>query len=393
VVLHYYSPEKSYYLPFTANFEFGDGINISNNYFSIYIIVGLVICSCIFLSFLNRCSKIFSKTNPNNSNNSSRINQPVAIFNNQQRIHDLLDEREELQNRVILREEKKKKKNTEALEKLFNDELKTEFYKDKADKEFTKCTICLDDYSSDSEVITLMCKHTFHYTCMRDWLSRIILHPKCPNCNDNILNLPEESSESDIYSDSEGSDSINGNIYQNRNGRNISYQNLNGNRNNRLNNSNINRNINRNFTRTTIDRNNNALNRTEIIVTNNRSEILNRTRTNNNTIAYVNNNVNENEGNNNNVRNSINIVNVQNNRNLNNVNNNSLRRGRSDGFNNITTISIDGRSLNNGDNFDLDSNSNPIVTHRRENNMRNTGNRYDTNNYVLSPDYNQNERS
>ena len=98
---------------------------------------------------------------------------------------------------MFLREEKKKKKNLAALEKLFNDEFKTEKFEDKQDKEFTNCTIRLEDYVPETEVLTLACRHTFHYIYLKDWLWRVLMNPKCPNCNDNIVHLPEDESSSE----------------------------------------------------------------------------------------------------------------------------------------------------------------------------------------------------
>ena len=38
-----------------------------------------------------------------------------------------------------------------------------------------------------SSTTYLFCKHIFHYECLKDWLNKNILMPKCPNCNYNVL--------------------------------------------------------------------------------------------------------------------------------------------------------------------------------------------------------------
>jgi len=403
IVFHYYSPSKYSVLPFTASFQFADGTSITNNYFNIFIIIGLVILGCIILTiFLHRCSKFYSRGNSHNlSNNSSRINQPMAALPASQRIiQDFIEEREEYQNRMFLREEKKKQKNLAALDKLFQEEIKTEKFQDKIDKEFTNCTICLEDYIPDADVVTLTCKHTFHHTCMKDWLLRVLLHPKCPNCNYNILNLPEEDSsdsDSDSYIDSEYSDSHEENPRRrynqnnNQNGRNNTYANSNRNNNAIRNNNSINNNnvINRTFSRpNNINGNNNGFNRSEVLIINH-SDILNRSNVNINP-NVINNNESRDV---NNLRSNSNLLYIQQNRSgINNANNSSgmIRRGRDDLFNNITAISIDTRSLNNGENFVLNSNINGIPQ-GQENNVSRLY-RHNTNNFVLNRDEIDEER-
>lgn len=49
------------------------------------------------------------------------------------------------------------------------------------------CTICLEDFKSDSIVGKTQCNHVFHYNCLKTWLHQNLLDPKCPNCNSHIL--------------------------------------------------------------------------------------------------------------------------------------------------------------------------------------------------------------
>jgi hypothetical protein len=53
------------------------------------------------------------------------------------------------------------------------------------------CSICLAEFKKKSKVSITPCKHVFHYKCIHDWLYKNIRNPKCPNCNNEILNEEE----------------------------------------------------------------------------------------------------------------------------------------------------------------------------------------------------------
>ena len=57
-----------------------------------------------------------------------------------------------------------------------------------------KCTICLEEFKEGlSEVVTTKCKHIFHLDCLRNWINNNFSLPKCPNCNELILNLDNKN--------------------------------------------------------------------------------------------------------------------------------------------------------------------------------------------------------
>ena len=41
------------------------------------------------------------------------------------------------------------------------------------------CVICLCDYKLKQNVITLTCKHEFHFDCIKQWLDQNTTCPKC----------------------------------------------------------------------------------------------------------------------------------------------------------------------------------------------------------------------
>ena len=45
------------------------------------------------------------------------------------------------------------------------------------------CTICIEDFEQDEEVIKLVCKHSFHPKCIVPWLQK---SAECPNCKAKI---------------------------------------------------------------------------------------------------------------------------------------------------------------------------------------------------------------
>jgi hypothetical protein len=49
----------------------------------------------------------------------------------------------------------------------------------------TDCTICLDDFEKDSNVLITKCKHLFHKDCCDTWLKNYSV--KCPICKSKIV--------------------------------------------------------------------------------------------------------------------------------------------------------------------------------------------------------------
>jgi hypothetical protein len=194
---HFYSPGKLSYSPFNADFGIVEDNNITaGGYLNIVFISGVAIFGCVVLTiFLNKCSSIIFQ---NNNNNSRSISEVGENPNNN------LSEEENNNDPIFIREENMKKRNQEALDKLFLDETKKEKFEQKTEKEFcANCTICMEDFFPDSDVFTLTCRHAFHPICLKNWLSKILLFPKCPNCNKKILDYDIGEGENGDFTDNE----------------------------------------------------------------------------------------------------------------------------------------------------------------------------------------------
>ena len=46
------------------------------------------------------------------------------------------------------------------------------------------CTICLEEFNNDEEIIKLKCNHLFHSKCIDDWIKK---NQSCPLCRVNLL--------------------------------------------------------------------------------------------------------------------------------------------------------------------------------------------------------------
>jgi hypothetical protein len=80
-----------------------------------------------------------------------------------------------------------KEKNIGIINQMFSDKFKPRRYS-KQINEFgiVTCSICLENLV-ETEVCVLNCRHLFHHDCIKNWLLKDSLKPKCPVCNYIIL--------------------------------------------------------------------------------------------------------------------------------------------------------------------------------------------------------------
>jgi hypothetical protein len=68
----------------------------------------------------------------------------------------------------------KKKFNIKNIKKIKYEDIKKNIYNNDS------CTICLDNYISNSNIVQLSCKHLFHHDCILKWSEKKL---ECPICN------------------------------------------------------------------------------------------------------------------------------------------------------------------------------------------------------------------
>jgi hypothetical protein len=92
--------------------------------------------------------------------------------------------------------------NANLYEEYYKNELKTVVYKKGINSFGDDCGICIEPAIEDiSLVIYLPCKHFFHEICIKDWINANVASPKCPYCNDNILEHIEKIKKENISND------------------------------------------------------------------------------------------------------------------------------------------------------------------------------------------------
>jgi len=47
-----------------------------------------------------------------------------------------------------------------------------------------KCSICLEEYIENNDIIKLNCDHQYHKECIKEWLK---INNNCPHCRKNII--------------------------------------------------------------------------------------------------------------------------------------------------------------------------------------------------------------
>ena len=138
------------------------------------------------------------------------------------------ENRENEQNERLEKEEKIKK-NKELIKQLFENILTPKiFSKDIILNNCENCSICLDAFECDkSSVCITPCNHIFHYDCLKKWVDDNVLTPKCPNCNNNLINNLMIASQINVDRKSNGNNSNSAaiNINENRNGVSLSQNN------------------------------------------------------------------------------------------------------------------------------------------------------------------------
>lgn len=175
IIFHYHAGKANEddrsILPFFVTISYNKELTI----FDIIIIIIIVIL-CSFLSVLlvvmgyQCCLSILKRRATQNDENTHQ---------NDNNLENQLEDR--------------KKEQTEHNKKMLDEIIKPIEYEENHGEVYGNiCTVCFENFQPHSQVVTLYCKHMFHETCLRQWCERTILHPKCPNCNLDIIRVKSE---------------------------------------------------------------------------------------------------------------------------------------------------------------------------------------------------------
>ncbi len=144
-----------------------------SNYTYIFIISSVIFS--LLIGLIGFCCRVFcnqARTLNNQRVQSNVIDLPIIINH----ISNLN------QNPELVR------KNTDLFINYYNNELKGFIYKKELNLFSEECAICIESMvDNQTLVIKLPCNHYFHENCIKDWIKANVGDPKCPCCNDNII--------------------------------------------------------------------------------------------------------------------------------------------------------------------------------------------------------------
>ena len=144
----------------------------------------LIICCCCGKCIQNRNDSRIIRINPNAMNYGNNVNIRVGYNNNNLNRVNIQTNDNINSNNIIVPINKEI-----TLDEIFSDVKKVGPKKCK--KEYEKynieCTICLDKFKDDIDMISLTpCSHLFHHRCLYDYFQKN-KNAKCPNCNFDIV--------------------------------------------------------------------------------------------------------------------------------------------------------------------------------------------------------------
>ena len=162
--------------PFFISFLDAAESQTDTNFIGLGISVGIVFVVSLFLIYLIiKCSKFIIDKRNRNRNRPNYVGnlRNNSIINEQRRLEEL------------------KKKKMKKLEILYKNELMPIKYDFNLNEYNSNCTICLEEFKNNSDVMKFSCRHLFHYSCGKSWCEKNIFNLECPNCKLKIL--PEEN--------------------------------------------------------------------------------------------------------------------------------------------------------------------------------------------------------
>ena len=171
-------------------------IEVKKNY-KIYISIGIIVGACLIcgliIFFLSRKAAQNARRRQEMYLQMARENQRRREMFNRIGPYSSIDPSSSSESELSMHEI-----NTQKIEILFKTSLAPIKYNKylgvKDGNPSIICTICIEEYKEGkSKVCITPCQHVFHFNCLKDWLLKNVLTPKCPNCNYNLLQ--EEKNE------------------------------------------------------------------------------------------------------------------------------------------------------------------------------------------------------
>jgi hypothetical protein len=177
--LHFVSGAAFSIPPFVVKMSYQ---KVSRSFISVFLSVGtIVVLVGLFCILAYRCYYAIKMRNRLRIEGQQHEREINYILANNPGIMINFDQHAQIE--AIL-----KNKNKNAIEKLLETEIKPIIYKESLNEFKSSCTICMEVFAEEkSEVTVLYCKHVFHYNCLKSWLYKNLVNPKCPNCNYNVV--------------------------------------------------------------------------------------------------------------------------------------------------------------------------------------------------------------
>jgi len=152
------------------------------NYIGLFVAIALIIVTfttCI-TCFYKGSKDMLDKANKKMIERAERMELMSQIQNIEINSQNRSESRRDRELNLI-------KENKEILEKMLKEELTPNQYENLSNEYCSSCTICLEHFNKNDMVVLLLCKHLFHFPCLKHWLTQNILSPKCPNCNNLVI--------------------------------------------------------------------------------------------------------------------------------------------------------------------------------------------------------------
>jgi hypothetical protein len=178
ILIHFYT-DKPLDDTFVLNLSYQADESV--NAIALYVSIAVITLICIMCSIcFYRCSKSLVQNQHRGrvmlALNSNANNEAITGRNQQ----DIVRER-----------------NNEIIQKLFEEDLKPAEYTEELNHfKVPVCSICLEALIGTT-VSSLGCKHLFHSICLKDWLLKDIMKPKCPNCNYYVIENQHDKQENE----------------------------------------------------------------------------------------------------------------------------------------------------------------------------------------------------